>query len=103
MLNMLKNEQAIKTFKGKIEELKDKLQALQDYVDDNMEYNLDGVNWSHVGSATIALEEFNKLINFLGVKEPAEGRLVFKDLPIVDEGKSPLDKAVSNKIFVVST
>ena len=32
-----------------------------------------------------------------------ESRLVFKDLPIVNEGKSPLDEAVSNKIFVVST
>jgi hypothetical protein len=54
-------EKALGAFIGTLGEINDRLEELQTYIDDHMEYPPDDINWGHVGTAQYYLEKLTEL------------------------------------------
>jgi hypothetical protein len=55
------NEKALNTFVGKISEIKERLDELQQFVDNHMEFAPEDIHWGHVGTAEHYLKELTEL------------------------------------------
>jgi hypothetical protein len=57
---MDRKEKALMAFMEKIAEAKERLEELQGFVDNHMEYSPDDINWGHVGSAGWLVEKLTE-------------------------------------------
>ena len=55
------NEKALNSFLGKIAEIKERIDELQQFIDNHMEFDSEDINWSHVGTAEHYLKELTEL------------------------------------------
>lgn len=68
MKKALNNEKALAAFVGTIGEIKEKLDVLNEYMDNHMDTSPEEINWGHVGSANHIRELLDGIIEFANIK-----------------------------------
>lgn len=68
MKKALNNEKALAAFVGTIGEIKEKLDVLNEYMDNHMDTSPEEINLGHVGSANHIRELLDGIIEFANIK-----------------------------------
>jgi uncharacterized protein CbrC (UPF0167 family) len=58
---MSKKEEALDVFIGKVGEIKERLDELQAFVENHLNFDSEEINWSHVGTASRYLAQLTEL------------------------------------------
>ena len=61
------NEKALAAFIEKMGEVNNRIETLKHFCNDHMEFDPEGINWSHVGTAGHVLEQLTEITEFLGL------------------------------------
>ena len=68
MKKAMGNEKASAAFVGAIGEIKERLEVLNEYMDNRMDTSPEEINWGHVGSANHIRELLDGIIGFANIK-----------------------------------